>query len=90
MSFWTEIENIGKIIEAGISAAEPIVGGFNPTAGTILTDIGSIISGLEGNGVTLTGTTILPVIKLATTASTVNQHLAAQVGLLMPKKIVST
>jgi hypothetical protein len=90
MSFWTEIENIGKIIEAGISDAGSIVGAFNPTAGQILTDIGAVISGLEGAGATLTGSTLLPVIKLATTASVVNQHLAAQISTLIPKKPVAS
>jgi hypothetical protein len=56
MSLLSTLETIGKDIQAGIAAAEPIVEGFSPTIATILQDVSNVIGALEAAGTSVTST----------------------------------
>lgn len=54
MSFLTVLKTIGEDIEKGLEVAAPIVTGFVPAIGPILTEIEAVIKKLEAAGQTLT------------------------------------
>lgn len=60
MSFFSILSTIEKDINAGIEFAAPIIGTFFPTLGPILTEIGDVVSTIEGVIDVATGGQVAP------------------------------
>lgn len=58
MSLLSVLKTIGEDIEKGLEVAAPIVTGFVPAVGPILTEIEAVIKKLEAAGQTLTAAQI--------------------------------
>jgi hypothetical protein len=78
VSFISILKTIGNDIEAGIALAGPIIGGFVPAAGPILTDIAAVIADLEGSGAILSPAESSSVLQTLASASTIKQAAAAR------------
>ena len=73
MSLLKTIETIGQDILKGIEIAEPIIGTFEPTVGTILTDIAEVIATLEAKATPVTPMQMAGIVQAMSMTAAVKQ-----------------
>ena len=83
MSFWGNLETIGKDIEAGLVLAAPIVGVYEPTIGPILLGVGSIITQVENAGTSgnVTPAAVSSIVQAVTMLHAISSHVALNLPL---------